>query len=494
MSLMESMRSGTDSTFMQLVLAVVVISFIGWGARNRNSMGDVKATVNGETITQADFGKALRNEEARRRDRSKEPLTDDQRAEMAETVLQELVRREALLQKAQELGIEVSDAEIANMLLDDPSFRSFRDKDGNFNEEYYENLLRSNRMSRSAFEETLREDLTLQKLAELLTLGASVTEASVRTAFVDENTKVELEVVRIRPTAFVNSIEPTEAELTTWAQENEAAVKARYEKDFERLYNQKEKARLSVIRLALKDDGLGVADLKPKMDQLRAQLEGGADFSELARRWSEDPSANGGGGLPVQPVAELDKETSDAIRDLQAGQLSAVILGSRDLKIVRLEERVAAKVITIDEVRNEIAKGLLRDQEAPKKAREFAETVLLAKWRETGTAPSEDLEAHGLRVTPTGAIAVGGGGTGLLRPPAELLEAARTADAGSVLPTVYEDGDVLWVGKLITRTDADQAEFDKDKDRYREMALEKRRGELFEAWRSAIVAEAVIVQ
>lgn len=494
MSVMESMRSGTDSTFMQVVLAVVVISFIGWGARGRDDASEVKATVNGEAITTLEFNKALRNEEARQRSQSKEGLSDDERSAMSATVLQNLIRRKALLQEARELGIEVSDAEIANMLLDDPAFRAFRDKDGNFNEEYYENLLKSQRMSRTAFEESLREDLILQKLGEMLTLGATVSEAAVRKAFVEENTKVDLEVVRIRPSAFLNSIEPTAEEIETWAKDNEAAVKARYEKDFERLYNQKEQVRLSIIKLQLKDDGLGIADLKPKLDQIHAQLTGGADFAETARRWSEDASANGGGGLPLQPVADVEKETADLIKDLAPGQLSPVIIGTRDLRIVRLEERVPAKVITLDEVRSDIAKGLLRDQEAPKKAREFAETVLLAKWRETGTAPAEDLEAHSLRVTNTGPIAVGGAGSGLLRPPADLLTAARDAEPGSVLPAVYADGDVLWVGKLVTRTEADQAEFDKDKDRYWEMALQKRRSALFETWRSEIVANATVTQ
>ncbi|HMV67511.1 MAG TPA: SurA N-terminal domain-containing protein [Myxococcota bacterium] len=494
MSLMESMRSGTDSTFMQLMLAVVVISFIGWGAGRRDNLGDVKAMVNGEPITMAEFGKALRSEEARRRERSKEALTEDQRAEMSESVLQDLVRRKAMLQEAARLGIEVSDAEIANLLLDDPSFRAFRDKDGNFNEEYYENILRSNRMSRAAFEEGLREDLTLQKLADLLTLSAAVPEASVRSAFIDENTKVELEVVRIRPNAFLASIEPSDEEVSTWAQENDAAVRARYEKDFERLYNQKEQVRLSVIRLALKDDGLGVADLKPRLDQIRAELDGGGDFATLARRWSEDPSAANGGSLQAQVVTDLDKETADAVRDLAAGQLAPLVIGSRDLKIVRLDERVPAKVVTLEEVRGEIAKGLLRDQQAPKKAREFAETVLLPKWQESGTAPEAELEPYKLRVTPTGAIAVGGASGGLLRPPADLLAAARTAEPGAVLPTVYEDGDVLWVAKLVSRTEADQAEFDEGKERYQEMALEKRRSELLDAWRSAIVAKAVITQ
>ena len=117
-SVLEKLRTGSDSTIMQVVFAAVVISFVGWGVGNKGgSQTDTVATVNGEAITGIDFAREYRAEEQRASQRSQGGLTDDMRAELREKVTESLIRKHALAQEARRLGLEVSAAEIAQSLL-----------------------------------------------------------------------------------------------------------------------------------------------------------------------------------------------------------------------------------------------------------------------------------------------------------------------------------------------------------------------------------------
>lgn len=490
MGLMESMRTGTDSTFMQVVLGVVLLSFIVWGGSNRGQKVEAVATVNGEQITSLEVGRAFQQAERMAEAKSKEPMTEDARKALQEKVTQDIIRTKALLQEAERLGIEVSDMEIAASLLEQ---RFTHDEAGNFSPEAYESFLRRMRMTRSAFEEELRKDLTMRKLESLIRLGASLPDAVLKQTYIEQGTKVKLEYVKLRSAVFAAGIQPTDAEITTYLADNADSVKARYEKDFERLYNQGEKVAMSVIRLAVRDDGLGFPELTAKLEKLRAELEGGADFAALAAKWSEDPSAQAGGSLGPLEAKALDPDVAAAIADLKDGGLTKVIQGAKDVRLYRLDSRVAAKVTTLDEAQKDIAAGLIRDAQAPVKAREFADSVL-AKWRESGVVPQAELDTHNLRVLTSEAVSVGGDANPVFHPPADLLKAAASAEPGSVLGQVFAADDTLWVARLVERTDADMAAFEEEKDMFRERTLAERRRDFVESWQSAVVARAKVVR
>jgi peptidyl-prolyl cis-trans isomerase D len=490
MSVLESMRSGTDSTFMQIVLAIVVVSFIGWGAQNGGSTQDIVATVNGEAITSIEYNEAVRFAEQKLERATTGAVTAEQRADARERALQDLIRMKALSQEAAALGIEVSDAEVANQLLDEPALQV----DGKFSMQAYENAIRRRGTTRANFEEDLRADLLLRKLSGLMQLGASVSEPVVKQTYIDQNTKVNLEFVRIRPAAFSSAVAPTEAEIATWIAENGDALKARYERDFSRLYDKPETVTLSMIKLVQGDDGLALADLKPKLDAVKVAIEGGQDFSEAARRWSEDASAADGGGLGERPASTLDEADKKALETLEVGKLTDVIVGARDVRLYRLEARSAARVVPLDEVQAELALALIREAQAPAKAVDFAEKTLLAKWKEAGELPTAELEPLGLKASTTGPIPLSGASAGLFKPPEALLKAASKLEAGSVVPEVFEDQGVYWVAKLIERTEADMSAYEAERDEVRERALLEARMKFVEDWMADVVARATVAR
>lgn len=81
-------------------------------------------------------------------------------------------------------------------------------------------------------------------------------------------------------------------------------------------------------------------EARQRADSLYQVLKNGADFAELARKYSQDPgSAKNGGELPwIQPGQTL-KEFEDAAYALQPGEMSGVVKSPVGFHIILMKER-----------------------------------------------------------------------------------------------------------------------------------------------------------
>jgi peptidyl-prolyl cis-trans isomerase D len=469
-------------------MGLLIVAFVSLYIRPAGDRSNVVAEVNGEKILDTTYSRRYREVARMYEAQAKRTLSDAEQREIGELVKQDLIDGTVLLQEARRLGVEVSDSEVARELL---QLEFLRGPDGKFNIELYDKYLKRASTNRADFEEELRDKLVRAKVQQLVYMGASLSEPAIREAFVDSQTRVDLNVVRIRATSFEDDVQITDEERTKWLAENDAAVKEAYDRDFERLYNHPEQVRLRVIQLQILPDGPQLADLVPRLNALREQVAGGSDMGELAKRWSEDPSAKNGGDLGLRDVALLSEEMANASTDLKAGETSRVLTGTSHAMFLRVEERVPAKVDPIESVRDAIAEQLIRAERVPALAAAFAEDQLLAKWREAGALPQDLLDAQGLTARSTGPVPTQS--TGPMSPPQAMLEAARTAPVGSVLPEVYEEGGVLFVAQLTARTEPDLSNFEADKEEIREQMLSQRRNEFFESWLATLKSKATIL-
>ncbi|MCB9665645.1 MAG: SurA N-terminal domain-containing protein [Alphaproteobacteria bacterium] len=489
MSLLDRMRSGSDSTAMQLVFFAVAASFVFLGLGVTGNTTTTVASVNGEPISAITLGRAVESAERQAsRDRA---MSEDERRDLRERVLQDLIRERALVQEAVALGLQVSNKEIAEELLQIPFLT---DEEGTFDKRAYQNFLRRMGLTRADFEEQIREQLLVRKLSDLMKLGASVSSTAAERDWLEQNTQLDVSFVRIRPSAIASHLEPDDAAIDTYLSEHPDAITARYERDLAAKYDQPEKVDVRLVRLAVRDDGLTLAELKTRLDKVRAEAEGGADLAALARRWSEDPSAQRGGLLEEVVVRDLDDRAAAALADLGDGDLSPVVVGDDDVRFYRLEARVEARTLSKDEVARDIATALWREEQAPTRAAEIAEQEILPAWTAAETPPKEVLQAYGLSVQSTGLVSAVGGSASLFRPPADLMKAARSAQPGEVLGEVFEDDGVVWVGALSARQDPDTAKLEEDADEIREQALLRRRVAFYQAWADDVVARASVTR
>ncbi len=487
MGILESMRSGSDSTFMQVVMALLIFAFVGLYIPTGGDKLNTVATVNGEAIPDTEFNRVFGMRQRMVEAQTGATLSDAEQKMLHDQVREDLIEREVLLQEARALGIEVSDSEVARQLLQMPMLQG---EGGRFSEELYARYLKQQRRARVDFEEEIREGLMLSKLQNLVYIGASTSEPAIREAWAEAGTTLELQTVAIRPASFDDELVITDEERKTWIAENGALVQETYDRDKARLYDHPEQIRLRMIRLAVRPEGPDVADLVPRLNKLRDRIAAGEDMAALAKAWSEDPSAFEGGDLGLRPVAQLSVDVSNAVSGLDAGSLSQVITTPTDVRLVRVEERVAPKVDELADVQDAIADKLMRNERLPRMAQTFAEDELLPKWKETGAVPDDLLAKHELAATSSGKLTLGQRNP--FGPPQVVLDAARNAEVGAVLPEVYETGGTLYVAKLVAREEPDPAQFEAEKATIRETYLLARREAFFRDWMADTKARAKI--
>jgi peptidyl-prolyl cis-trans isomerase D len=470
MSVMEKLRSGTDSTAMQVLLALVVFSFVLWYNPLEGDQAQFVARVNGQPITDSEFMQAYRVAEYR----AGRNLDDAQREELRAQVKQELVEEAIILQEAERLGLTVSGREIARAVLANTEFHG---PDGKHDPELYVRVLKSRRLTRAVYEDDLRKRLLREKMRLLVFRGASISEPVLKEWYVDQNTKINLKYVRVRPSVFIESEAVTPEARQAWLANNAARVDETYQRDLPRLYDIPDKVQLQVIKLEKRDDG---EDVAARMAAIRAELAAGADFEALARRWSEDVSVSQGGDMGMLAVGALQPAVAEVVSKLEIGQLSEVVDFPTDVRVFKVVAREPGRVIPLEEVRDAIADRLIGEEEAPTRAARFAEETLAA-WKAAGVPPEDKLNQPNLRTSETGLISLTGEGTPMT-PPEKMLKQAKGQPVGAVLPEVYMQGDVLWIGQVLDVVEADEAAYATERDELREQVLFERRIAFYRAW------------
>ncbi len=94
---------------------------------------------------------------------------------------------------------------------------------------------------------------------------------------------------------------------------------------------------------------------------IRAELEGGADFAELAKEKSTGPSGPNGGELGWFGAGMMVPEFEEAVKTMAPGDISQPVQTQFGWHIVKLNETRDMTPPTLDEVHDEIA-GELRQQ------------------------------------------------------------------------------------------------------------------------------------
>ena len=118
-----------------------------------------------------------------------------------------------------------------------------------------------------------------------------------------------------------------------------------------------------------------VEEARMRADSIYDALKGGADFAEMARKYSQDPgSAKNGGELPwVQPGQTL-KEFEDAAYALQPGEMSGVVQSPVGFHIILMKARKQFE--PFDTLKNDILRFIdargLREKIIDKKIDELA--------------------------------------------------------------------------------------------------------------------------
>ena len=132
-----------------------------------------------------------------------------------------------------------------------------------------------------------------------------------------------------------------------------------------------------------------LVDTEDKAKALKAQIDGGADFAELAKANSSDGAAANGGSLGWFGPGMMVKPFEDAVIAMKQGDVAGPVQTQFGWHLIKLIETRAAKVPTLEETREELA------GEIEQKAVEAHVAALVAA--ATVTRPGEGIDPGTLR-------------------------------------------------------------------------------------------------
>jgi len=132
-----------------------------------------------------------------------------------------------------------------------------------------------------------------------------------------------------------------------------------------------------------KVDPKGVEEARKKAQDVLKQLKAGGNFGELAKKYSEDPgSGKNGGSLGWIGKGRTVPEFEQAAFSLAKGATSDLVQSSYGFHIIRVDDKQAAHVKTLDEVKDQI-EGAIKQQKAAQLATNQV-NALLAQARSGG--------------------------------------------------------------------------------------------------------------
>lgn len=139
-----------------------------------------------------------------------------------------------------------------------------------------------------------------------------------------------------------------------------AEIEAAYKRDVAK-YSTAEMVKLRMFVLKRSGTAEEMEAKRKQIDEIRAQLVGGADFAELAKKLSEGGKADHGGDQGWRGLDSLRSELRKVAEVLPVNELSQVVETADEIYVIRVEDRKRSGVRPIDEVRVDIEKQLRQE-------------------------------------------------------------------------------------------------------------------------------------
>jgi peptidyl-prolyl cis-trans isomerase D len=391
MTMLDNMRR--HKVWLQWSLVLVVLAFIVAyipsfvrGTSTDASSGDTIATVEGHDITSGEFRRTYQAQLQAYRSAYGGQMSDQLLKQLGieQQILQQMVDEQASLAEADRLGIQVSDDEVRRRIFAIPAFQ----ENGRFiGDQRYQQLLRMQRppMTPSDFENGIRRSLLVEKLRASLTDWLSINDKELEQEYRRRNDKVKLAVVSFPADKFRAQATATDQEVSAYfdGHKNDFKIpekrKIRYllidteamrakvvvpPADVERAYNDNidqystpEQVRASHI--LFKTEGKDDAAVKAKAQDILKQAKAGADFGELAKKYSEDEgSAKNGGDLDYFTRGKMVPEFETAAFTLQPGQISELVKSPFGYHIIKVTDKKAGTRRTLADMRQQLTDQL----------------------------------------------------------------------------------------------------------------------------------------
>jgi peptidyl-prolyl cis-trans isomerase D len=382
--LLSLMRKHAKSWLIKSLIAIIGIVFVfyfGYSFRQRQAIK--LALVNDEVITAVEYDKNYRTmlEALQREYRGMWSDNLLKVFDLKNRALDALITQKLVSQEAKKIGLEVTDKEIQDRIMSNPAFQ-FR---GRFDESRYRSVLQNNRMTPEDFEGIIRTEILQDKVEQFLTTLDPVTDQEVLEQYTFANEKVKISYVEFKPEQFKTKVKVEPAAMEKYfdahketyripekikvayvvfdpdaykdqVKVSEDQIKEYYEDKLD-TFKEKKQVKARHILFALPENASKEEEEKVRKKAMAVlqQAKAGANFSELAKKNTEDPSGKeNGGDLGYFSAGQMVKPFEDAAFKLKKDEISDLVRTPFGFHIIKVEDIKEAKTKTLEEARPQI--------------------------------------------------------------------------------------------------------------------------------------------
>jgi peptidyl-prolyl cis-trans isomerase D len=348
---------------------------------------------------------------------------------------EQLVQKQILLSEADKMDIHANSDDVIQF-LHKPPFGEYIFPNGQYiGDDKYKDFINNRvNMPVTEFEDEVRDEIVIKRLESLITAGVTVGDQEVRDSYRKQNIKIKFDYAVVSVDDLRKTINPTDSQIEAFFKQNAAryatavpeARKITYfafnrndlpggiqqptQQEIQQYFNdhqseymtpEQARSRHILIKVAPDADAKADAAAKAKAEGLLKQIQSGANFAELAQKYSEDAgSKDKGGELGFARRGMMVKEFDNAIFTQKIGD-TQIVKTQFGYHIVQAEERQAARSQSINEVLPTIQVTLLRQRVA--KAEESYAQALTSEAIKNGL--EKTAAAHHLELVTTQPVA-----------------------------------------------------------------------------------------
>lgn len=432
--MLKTMRKNVKAlkpTLWIIIATFVIAIFTIWGGAGRLGEGDgtgALVTIGREKISADAYLQTLRQRlEAMKKQYNQLDRNLIQQLNVPQQVLQQLVEQRLLLQIAKDMHLQASPNEVRDRIVSYPVFQ----KDGQFiGFKDYKQILDYNRIKLADFEDSLKDEIVIGKVMQILTAGVTASGEEVWADYKKRNESARIEYLVAEKDKMETPEKPDAASIQAQFEKNKAQYKIPEKRtadfvffktedlkkevkttdaDVEKYYRDnisqfRDAEKIRVSRVFLPFAGKDKAQVAAQAADVAGKAAAGEDFAGLARKYSGDDKAKDGGDWGLTAWASLDAKETEEIRKLEAGKTSGVIETSDGASILKVTEKTPEATRPLTEVAATV-KGILEEQ----KARELAadKAVRIEKAARKGKSLDVAAQKEGLKIRSTGALKQG---------------------------------------------------------------------------------------
>jgi peptidyl-prolyl cis-trans isomerase SurA len=357
-------------TIAVIVLALVpVVAFCDGNdpdTKNDTVVEEIIARVNNHIITRSDY---LRSEEQVKNEQQHGSDIPGERASAEKDVLRDLIDQQLLLDKGDELGVN-ADTDLVKRLDEIRKQMNLK------NMEEVEKAAQAQGVSYEEFKQNLRNGIITQQVIQR-EVGSHITISAEETKKFYDQHKSEMEQPeQVRLSEILVSTVPKEDKADT--------SKPEHEKD-----SPEAKAAADAA------DAKRVADAEAKANQLLAGLKKGAKFEDVAKKFSDGPTATQGGDLGYFKRGALAKELEDLTFGMKKDDISNVVRTKQGFVILKVTEHMQAGIPPMKDMEGKIQDAIYMKKLQPAlreyltKLREDAYIDVHQGYVDSGASPNE---------------------------------------------------------------------------------------------------------